>query len=78
MQTNIYYDNLYKDINTKGIKQSYGTRPYFRLMLNGLNIMGVLLLCIPFCKPSLRKLPWRFPYAHKETFLKVFLIVNEL
>jgi hypothetical protein len=38
----------HEKVNTKGIEQGFGTRLYFALVLNKLNIMGVLSLFIPF------------------------------
>jgi hypothetical protein len=49
-------------------------------MLNKLEIIGVLLLFIPFWGPNSWKFSWGFPYMsiNLKTFLKTFLILNEL
>jgi hypothetical protein len=47
----------HKNINTKGTKQAYGTRLYFKLVLKRLKVMGVILLFIPFWVFNSRKLP---------------------
>jgi len=62
----------YENLNMKWNEQDYGARSYFKLMLNRLKVMGVLLLFIFIYGPNSKKLSWMFPYAHnpKNLFLK--------
>jgi hypothetical protein len=46
----------YENMNIKKPKQSYGSRLYFKLVLNILKVMGVKHLFIPFWGPNSRKL----------------------
>jgi hypothetical protein len=68
-----------ENINTKRTKQGYGTKLYFKLMFNRLKIEGVLLVFIPFWDFVHRSFHECFYVpTNQRTFLRAFVIVNEL
>lgn len=61
------------NVNIKKTYQGYSTSSYLNLVLNKLKIMGVLLVFIPFWRPSSKK----FPCAHQlGKLLKSFQIIS--